>query len=137
MVAVGAQASMERALEITRAYVKKRVQFGRPLSSLQSVRFTMTELATRVRVSRDFVDAAIMRHMTSQISVSEASMAKLWATDTAKAVISEYLQLHGGNGYMEDFEIARRYRDIAVMPIYAGTSQQPRPKGRSLSKLLS
>ncbi|PSR21352.1 MAG: acyl-CoA dehydrogenase [Sulfobacillus acidophilus] len=123
MVAIAAQASMERSLEITRDYVKARVQFGHPLSSLQSVRFTMAELATRVRVSRAFVDAAIVHHMAGRMSVSEASMAKLWATDTAKAVISECLQLHGGNGYMEDFEIARRYRDIAVMPIYAGTNE--------------
>lgn len=123
MVAIAAQAGMERALDITRDYVMRRTQFGQPLSRLQTVRFTMAELYTRVKVSRAFVDSVIVRHITGRATTSDASMAKWWATDTAKAVIGGCLQLHGGNGYMEDYEIARRYRDIAVMPIYAGTNE--------------
>ncbi len=122
IVAIAAQASMERALELTRDYVMKRVQFKKPLSDFQALRFTMAELATRVRVSRTFVDHVIAQHLVNQATVSDASMAKWWATDTAKDIISTCMQLHGGNGYMEDYEIARRYRDIAVMPIYAGTN---------------
>jgi acyl-CoA dehydrogenase len=123
MVAIAAQAGMERALELTREYVTRRIQFGQPLSRLQTIRFTMAELYTRVQVSRAFVDSVIVRHMEGSATVSDASMAKWWATDTARAVIGACLQLHGGNGYMEDYEIARRYRDIAVMPIYAGTNE--------------
>ena len=123
MVAISAQASMERSLQITRDYVQQRVQFGHPLSTLQSVRFTMAELATRVAVSRAFLDTVITRHMSNGSTISEASMAKWWITDTAKQVIAQCLQLHGGNGYMEEYEISRRYRDIAVMPIYAGTNE--------------
>lgn len=123
VVAIAAQSAMERALEITRTYVKERVQFGRALSEFQAVRFTMAELASKVQVSRAFVDTVIAHHMAGETTVSEASMAKLWATDTAQSVIQACLQLHGGNGFMADYEISRRYRDVAVMPIYAGTNE--------------
>ncbi len=123
MVAIAAQAGMERALEITRDYITRRVQFGQSLSRFQSVRFTVADLATKVHVTRAFVDSLVARHIEGHLTVAEASMAKLWATDTAKTVVGECLQLHGGNGYMDEYEISRRYRDMAVMPIYAGTNE--------------
>ena len=83
----------------------------------------MAEMATQVKISRVFLDQLIARHMAGESIVAEVSMAKWWSTDTARQVIAECLQLHGGYGYMEDYVIARRYRDIAVMSIYAGTNE--------------
>ena len=68
------------------------------------------------------MDQFIVDHMNKDI-VTEVSMAKWWITDLAKKVASECLQLHGGYGYMEEYEIARRYRDITVTSIYAGSNE--------------
>lgn len=123
ITAVGAQISAEETLKETVAYVKSRQAFGQPLSKFQNTRFTLAELATSIEVSRTFLDHLIAAHMRGEEVVTKVSMAKYWITDMAKQVISECLQLHGGYGYMEEYPIARRYRDIPVMSIYAGTNE--------------
>ncbi len=123
VVVLVAQVAMEEALRVTIDYVKQRKAFGQPISKFQNTRFKMAEMATQVEISRAFLSQLIVRHMAGENIVAEVSMAKWWSTDTAKQVIAECLQLHGGYGYMEDYEIARRYRDIAVMSIYAGTNE--------------
>ncbi|MCL6518087.1 acyl-CoA dehydrogenase family protein [Alicyclobacillus sp.] len=123
VVAIGAQTAMEVALEQTISYVKSRTAFGQPISRFQNTRFQIAEMATTVAVGRAFLDQLIARHMAGEDVVTEVSMAKWWTTDAAKRVIGECVQLHGGYGYMEEFEIARRYRDIPVTSIYAGTNE--------------
>ena len=69
------------------------------------------------------IDRLIVRHQNGEDIVTEVSMAKWWITDMARRISSECMQLHGGYGYMEEYKIARRYRDIAVSPIFAGTNE--------------
>lgn len=123
LVAVGAQVAMEESWRVTSDYVSQRSVFGQPLSKFQNTRFKLAEMATGMTVSRSFLDQLIARYMAGEEIVTEVAMAKWWTTDLAKSVIGECLQLHGGYGYMEDYAIARRYRDIAVMSIYAGTNE--------------
>ena len=123
VVAIAAQVAMEESLQITIDYVKQRTAFGQSISKFQNTRFKIAEAATKVTVSRAFLDQLIARHMAGESIVTEVSMAKYWSTDVAKDVISECMQLHGGYGYMEEYEIAQRFRDIPVMAIYAGTNE--------------
>ncbi len=116
-------ASCERMLELTVDYVKQRQVFGQPLAKFQHTQFKLAELSTEIKIGRTFVDQLIVSHMEKKNVVQEASMAKWWITDLAKKVASECMQLHGGYGYMEEYEIARRLRDVQVGSIYAGTNE--------------
>ncbi|MEB1806970.1 MAG: acyl-CoA dehydrogenase family protein [Bacillaceae bacterium] len=123
MVAIGAITSAERMLEITIDYVKQRKAFGKSISKFQNTQFKIAEMATEIEIGRTFVDNLIVKHMAGEDVVTEVSMAKWWVTDLAKKMAGECMQLHGGYGYMEEYEIARRYRDIPVSTIYAGTNE--------------
>ncbi|RPF51047.1 acyl-CoA dehydrogenase family protein [Aquisalibacillus elongatus] len=121
-VGISAQVAAEEMLETTKQYVKERKAFGRPVSKLQTVQHKMAEVATEVQIGRTFLDDVIERHMKQENVVTEVSMAKWWITDMARRVATTCMQLHGGYGYMEEYSIARRYRDIPVSSIYAGTN---------------
>ncbi len=122
-VAILAQISMEESIRATIEYVNQRTAFGQPIGKFQNTRFKLAEAATKAAVSRAFLDQLIARHMAGEAIVTEVSMAKWWSTDVAQDIISECMQLFGGYGYMEEYEIARRFRDIPVMAIYAGTNE--------------
>jgi acyl-CoA dehydrogenase len=123
MLAIGSIAACKHMLEITLDYVKQRTAFGRPISKFQNTQFKMAEMATKIKIGETFVDQLICDHMAKKNVVNEVSMAKWWLTDLAKSVANDCMQLHGGYGYMEEYEIARRYRDVAVGSIYAGTNE--------------
>lgn len=123
LVAIAAQIAAEESLRITIDYVKKRTAFGQPISKFQNTRFKIAEMATNVEISRAFLNQLIASHIAGEEVVTKVSMAKWWVSDMAKDVIGECMQLHGGYGYVEEYEIARRYRDIPVMSIYAGTNE--------------
>lgn len=121
-VAISAQVAAEEMLQMTTEYVKERKAFGQPVSKIQTVQHKMAEVATEIRIGRSFLDDVIEHHMKSKSVVTEVSMAKWWITDMARRVATTCMQLHGGYGYMEEYPIARRYRDIPVSSIYAGTN---------------
>ncbi|ANX14329.1 acyl-CoA dehydrogenase [Fictibacillus arsenicus] len=123
VVAIGAQAAAEEMFKQTLNYVKNREAFGRPVSQFQNTQFKLAEMATDIEMGRAFLDALIAEHMAGENIVTKVSMAKWRLTDTAKRIAGECMQLHGGYGYMEEYEIARRYRDIPVASIYAGTNE--------------
>lgn len=123
MVAIQGLAAAERMLELTIDYVKQRKAFGTTISQFQNTQFKIAEMTTELEVGRAFVDRLIIDHMAGNTVVTEVSMAKWWITDLAKKVAGECLQLHGGYGYMEEYEIARRFRDITVTSIYAGSNE--------------
>ncbi|RDI43227.1 acyl-CoA dehydrogenase family protein [Falsibacillus pallidus] len=123
IVAVSAQIAAEEMLRMTVEYVKSRKAFGKSVSKFQNSQFKLAEMATEVEVGRTFVDQLIACHMRGEEVTQKVSMAKWWITDMAKKTAGECLQLHGGYGYMEEYEIARRYRDIPVSAIYAGTNE--------------
>ncbi|RKQ35706.1 acyl-CoA dehydrogenase family protein [Oceanobacillus halophilus] len=123
VVAIQSMTAAEKMLEITTDYVKQRKAFGRSISKFQNTQFKLAELKTEIQIGRTFVDRLAEEHMAGTDIVSEVSMAKWWTTDLQQKVAVECLQLHGGYGYMEEYEIARRYRDAAVTSIYAGTNE--------------
>jgi len=120
---IQAQTAAEEALKMTIEYVKQRPMFGKTLSSFQNTQFKIAEMATEVELGRTFLDDLIAQHMGKKDVVTQVSMAKWWTTEMAKRVIGQCMQLHGGYGYMEEYPIARRYRDIAVTSIYAGSNE--------------
>lgn len=123
MISISSIPSASRMLDLTIDYVKQREAFGQPISKFQNTQFKIAEMKTEIEIGRVFVDKLIESHMAGKQIVTEVSMAKWWTTDLAKRVAAECMQLHGGYGYMEEYEIARRYRDVAVTSIYAGTNE--------------
>lgn len=123
MVGIQSVAAAEIMLEVTIDYVKQRKAFGRSISQFQNTQFKLAEMKTEIQIGRTFIDRLIEDHVSGKNVVTEVSMAKWWTTDLAKKVAAECMQLHGGYGYMEEYEIARRYRDVAVSSIYAGSNE--------------
>jgi len=121
--AIGSVAGMFGVLEITKKYINERVAFGRPLSKFQHIRFKMAEMYTQAELARAFVDRLIEEHINKQDVVTETCMAKYWTTETLKDMVDDCLQFFGGYGYMEEYPIARMYRDVRVGTIYAGTTE--------------
>ncbi|OIK16532.1 acyl-CoA dehydrogenase [Bacillus sp. MUM 116] len=123
LVALGAQVAAEDMLSMTVDYVKEREAFGKKISEFQNTQFKLAEIATQVQIGRTFIDDLVVKYMQGQDVITEVSMAKYWITDMARKNAAECLQLHGGYGFMEEYKIARRYRDIAVAPIFGGTNE--------------
>jgi acyl-CoA dehydrogenase len=123
LVAIGAQTAAEVMFKMTLDYVKSREAFGKPISQFQNTQFKMAEMATEIEMGRAFLDQLIAEHIEGKNVVTKVSMAKWKLTENAKKIAAECMQLHGGYGYMEEYEIARRFRDIPVASIYAGTNE--------------
>jgi acyl-CoA dehydrogenase len=123
VVAIEAVTAAEVMLNQTIEYVKNRDAFGKKVSNFQTVQFRIAEMATEIEIGRTFLDDLIEQHIQQKNVVKKVSMAKYWTTEMARRVATECMQLHGGYGYMEEYEIARRYRDIPVSSIYAGTNE--------------
>lgn len=123
IVAIAAQAASEKMLEMTMDYIKSREAFGKPISKFQNTQFKIAEMATDIEMGRAFLDQLIAEHINGEEVVTKVSMAKWKLTENARKIATECMQLHGGYGYMEEYEIARRYRDIPVASIYAGTNE--------------
>jgi acyl-CoA dehydrogenase len=122
-IAVTAVASAERALEITLDYVRTRNAFGKPIGSFQANRHALADAATQVSVARVFIDRCILAQMSGDLSPEEAAGAKYWTTELQFRVLDLGLQMHGGYGYMEEYEIARMWRDARAQRIYGGTTE--------------
>ncbi|WP_277584977.1 acyl-CoA dehydrogenase family protein [Psychrobacillus antarcticus] len=123
VVAISAQIASEDMLEMTMEYVKSRKAFGKPIAAFQNTQFKIAEMATKVELGKSFLESLIEDHIAGKEVVTKVSMAKYWLTETAREISIECMQLHGGYGYMEEYKIARRYRDIPVASIYAGTNE--------------
>lgn len=123
LLAAGAVATMQRAVDETLAYVRQRQIFGAPLMAQQNTRFKLAECQTQASVARAFVDDCIGRLARGELDVPTAAMAKWWASDTLCKVVDECLQLHGGYGYMNEYPIARMYADARVTRIYGGANE--------------
>ena len=118
-----AVAMAERALAVTIDYVKGRQAFGRPILDFQNTQFKLAELKTETTIGRVFYNDCVARHLDGGLDPSTASMAKYWLSDLQGKVVDECLQLHGGYGYMNEYPIARMYRDARVQRIYGGTNE--------------
>ena len=112
------------ALEAAVKYAHQRVQFGKPIAANQGIQWYVAEMATRTEAARALtLQAADARQNNDPQTIKLASMAKFFASETAVAVASKALQIHGGYGYMKDYAIERMYRDARIIPIYEGTSE--------------
>ena len=123
MIAVEAVATMERALAVTLDYVKQRKAFGRAIIDNQTVQFKLAECKTQATVARVFVNQCIEQHLAGKLDGPTASMAKYWTTDVLCQIVDDCLQLHGGYGYMDEYPIARMYKDVRVTRIFGGTNE--------------
>src|SRR5947209_5002728 len=123
IVAVHAQAMIERALALTLDYVKQRQAFGKKIIEFQNTQFVLAECKSEATIARVFHDHCIERYLGGTLDTVTASMAKYWLTDLQGKIIDRCLQCFGGYGYMEEFPISRMYRDARVSRIYAGTNE--------------
>lgn len=112
----------QAAMDIATAYAKDRQSMGKPIIAHQAVGFRLADLATRLEAARQLVLSAAAMKDADQPALTQASMAKLFASETAEAVVSGAMQTLGGYGYLEEFGIAKIYRDVRVCQIYEGTS---------------
>lgn len=122
-VAIAAQASAQRAYDETVGFVKERRAFGRSVLDFQNTRFVLADIKTKLQLGWAHVDWCLTRHIAGTLDQYEASAAKLWHTETQWQIIDACLQLHGGAGYMNEYPIARLFRDARVTRIYGGTSE--------------
>jgi len=113
-----ARAAYEAAL----AYAKERQSFGKPIIEHQAVGFRLADMATQIEAARLLVLNAAQKRDAGEPCLTEAAMAKLFASEMAERVCSDAIQIHGGYGYLEDFPVERIYRDVRVCQIYEGTS---------------
>lgn len=117
-----AQASLDKAL----AYAKERTQFGKPISSFQAIQFKLANMAMEVELSRNMVHKAAWLKDQGKPFSKEAAYAKLFATETAMRAADEAIQIHGGYGYMREYEVERYLRDAKLLVIGEGTSEVQR-----------
>jgi len=122
-IAQSAVVSMERAIEITLEFVKDRKVFGRRVLDFQNTKFKLAECKTEALIARTFVDQCLIKHLDKELDATTASMAKYWCTQKQCEIVDECLQLHGGAGYMDEYEISRLYTDARVQKIYGGTNE--------------
>ena len=122
-IAVQGIAAIERALELTIAYVKERKAFGKAILDFQNTQFTLAECKTEATVARVFVNHCIGVHLQGKPDAATASMAKYWVSDLENKIIDRCLQLFGGYGFMDEYPISRMYRDSRIQRIYGGTNE--------------
>lgn len=113
----------QRAIELAVEHTKNRVQFGKPLCKNQAIAFMLADMETQLNAARGLVYNAAWLMDNKQPADKAASMAKLYAAETAIDIVNKSLQLHGGYGYSQEYEIERIYRDVRITSIYEGSSQ--------------
>jgi acyl-CoA dehydrogenase len=116
-------AMVERALALTIDYVRERKAFGKSVAEFQNTQFKLAELKTEATVGRVFYNDCVQRHVNGGLDPVTASMAKMWLSELQGRVVDQCLQLFGGYGYMNEYPIARMYRDARVQRIYGGTNE--------------
>jgi alkylation response protein AidB-like acyl-CoA dehydrogenase len=122
-LATGAVAHAQAAFDWTLDYIKERRAFGQTIGSFQSVKHVMAEMRTELDIAQSYVDTQIMALNARRLTAEDAAKAKWWVTELENRVISQCLQLFGGWGYMEEYPIARAFRDARVQTIYGGTTE--------------
>lgn len=116
-------ANAQRSFDVTQEFVSQRKAFGKPLSELQNTRFKMATMRTELDVAQVFIDHCVELHNEGRLTADTAAKAKLYTSELEGRVVDECVQLHGGAGYMQEYEICWRYTDARVSRIYAGTSE--------------
>jgi alkylation response protein AidB-like acyl-CoA dehydrogenase len=110
-------------LDETIAYVKERKAFGQAIGSFQHNKFKIAELQTQIDVTQAFVDQCITLHSRGELSAADAAKAKWWSAQVQNDVLDDCVQLYGGYGYMNEYRVARAWRDARVTKIWAGSNE--------------
>ena len=125
-IAAQALGIAQGALDASIAYAKERIQFGKPIASLEAIQFMIADMATEIDASRLLVYRAASFVDNGRPYGTEGAMAKLFASETASRVAGKAIQIHGGYGYTESYPVERQYRDAKITEIYEGTSEVQR-----------
>jgi len=121
--ACGYIASTEAAFNLTLDYVNERKAFGKPIADFQNTRFKLADMRTELDVAQAFVDRCVTEHNQKNLTADDAAKAKLFCSELEARVTDACVQLHGGNGYMDEYPVSRMYTDARVSRIYAGSSE--------------
>lgn len=121
--AVGALANAEAAYAVTLEYTTERKIFGQTVADFQVNRFKLADMRTEMDVAQAFIDRCVMVHNEGKLTADDAAKAKLYATELEDRVTDGCVQLHGGNGYMDEYPVSRMYTAARVSRIYAGSSE--------------
>lgn len=122
-IAIHGVAQARRAVELTEAYARERKAFGSPIGTFQVNRHALAQMKIEVDVMQTYLDQCILGVNSGDLTADEAAGAKWWVTETQWKIIDRCLQLHGGYGYINEYEIARLWRDSRVQRIYGGTNE--------------
>lgn len=122
-IAVHAVASARRAYDLTAAYAGTREAFGQPIGTFQVNRHALAEMKTKLDVMQVYLDQCTLAADSGELTAEEAAAAKWWTTETQWEIIDRCLQLYGGYGYVNEYEIARIWRDARVQRLYGGTTE--------------
>jgi alkylation response protein AidB-like acyl-CoA dehydrogenase len=123
LIAIGAVITMERALSETIEYVKNRKAFGQRLMDFQNTQFKLADAKAKATVAKVFVNDCIAKVLNGKLDDTTAAIAKMWATETEWQIVDDCLQLHGGYGYINDYPIARIFRDSRIARIFGGSTE--------------
>ena len=104
-------------------YAKERKAFGQPIGSFQNTQFLLADLVTRVEVTQAYVDQAVMAHTRGELTAVDAAKAKWWSSQVQNDVLDHCVQVYGGYGYMNEYRVARAWRDARVTKIWAGSNE--------------
>ncbi|RFU64775.1 acyl-CoA dehydrogenase family protein [Peribacillus glennii] len=115
--------SSEKLIELSAAYAKERIQFGKPIASNQAIQWMLADMATETAAARALTMEAAKMIDEGKKVIKEASMAKLFASDVFNRVADKAVQIHGGMGYMAEYPVERFYRDARITKIYEGTNE--------------
>lgn len=122
-IAAGAYAGARAAVKWAQDYVFERKAFGQRIGDFQNTRFVLAEAETEVDITQAYIEQCVTRLNEGTLTTIEASKAKWWATELEGRITTQMLQLFGGYGFMEEYPIARAYRDCRVQTIYGGTTE--------------
>jgi len=121
--AIGNLSQASQILDETLEYVKERKAFGQAIGSFQYNKFLLAELYTKIEVTRGFLDNAVLAHSSGELSPVDAAKVKWWTADVQNDVLDACVQLYGGYGYMNEYRVARAWRDARVSKIWAGSNE--------------
>jgi butyryl-CoA dehydrogenase len=125
-IAAQALGIAQRCLDLSVGYARERKTFGKPIAAHQAIQWKLADMRTRIEAARLLTwRAAVMKHNNERAS-AECSMAKLFASETANFCAYEAVQIFGGYGYSQEYEVERLYRDARITTIYEGTSEVQR-----------
>ncbi|QNN52793.1 acyl-CoA dehydrogenase family protein [Nocardioides mesophilus] len=121
--AVSNIAHAAQILEETIDYAKERKAFGQPIGAFQHNKFLLAELVTKIEVSRAYVDQCVLAHTDGELTAVDAAKAKWWSAQVQNDVLDSCVQLYGGYGFMNEYRVARAWRDARVTKIWAGSNE--------------